>query len=384
MGYTRCNRARLIPGGKEYFHLLHEMIEKAEDTIHMQVYIFCADETGRYIADALIAAARRNVKVYLMADGYASQELPASFIHELCDAGIHFRFFCPLLKSKYFYFGRRLHHKVVAVDTKYALVGGINISNSYNDMPAHPAWFDFALWMEGDIVKELCVLCWKTWNGYPKHMGLTPCEMKEISFDIKTDESCMIRMRRNDWVRRKVQVSKSYEQIFRQARNEIIILSSYFLPGKKFRKSIAAAVRRGVKVKVVLANISDVAIAKHAERYMYRWMLRNNIEIYEYRPNVLHGKMAICDDKWLTIGSYNVNNISAMASIELNLDVYNETFVTSVRQTVEKIIEEDCITVTKEIFNSHNHFFRKLWQDLCYETIRILFYLSTFYFEQKE
>jgi len=383
-GYSLGNQVKLIRGGKEYFQLLHEMIEKAQDTIHLQVYIFLADETGGYIADGLIAAARRNVKVYLLADGYASQKLPGSFIQKLREAGINFRFFAPLLKSKYYYFGRRLHHKVVVVDTKYALVGGMNISNNYNDMPGHPGWFDFALWVEGNIARELCVLCWKTWNGYPSHMGLTPCELKSPSFDFKPEESYMIRMRRNDWVRRRIQISKSYEQIFNEAENEIIIVSSYFLPGKRFRKLIATAVERGVKVKIVLANISDVAIAKQAERYMYRWLLKNDIEIYEYRPSVLHAKMAICDNKWLTIGSYNVNNISAFASIELNLDVCNEKFTTIVKQMIEKIIEIDCIPVTKNEFRLKNHFFQKLWQDVCYESIRFLFYLFTFYFEQKE
>jgi len=117
---------------------------------------------------------------------------------------------------------------------------------------------------------------------------------------------------------------------------------------------------------------------------MYRWLLKNDIEIYEYRPSVLHAKMAICDNKWLTIGSYNVNNISAFASIELNLDVCNEKFTTIVKQMIEKIIEIDCIPVTKNEFRLKNHFFQKLWQDVCYESIRILFYLFTFYFEQKE
>jgi cardiolipin synthase len=100
--------------------------------------------------------------VYLLADGYASQGLSKKLIHELKDAGVNFRFFEPVYRSKYFYFGRRLHHKILVVDTQYAMIGGINISNRYNDMPGHPAWLDFALFVEGEIAKELCILCWKT------------------------------------------------------------------------------------------------------------------------------------------------------------------------------------------------------------------------------
>ena len=135
---------------------------------------------------------------------------------------------------------------------------------------------------------------------------------------------------------------------------------------------------------MVLAGTSDVSIAKDAERHIYRWLFKNNVEVYEYQPGILHGKMAICDGQLLTIGSYNVNNISAFASIELNLDVSNQKFVHSVKQHIEEIIKKDCVQVIEKKFIAHNHYLQRLWQDTCYETIRLLFYLFTFYFKQKE
>lgn len=382
--YTSGNKVELVGGGKPYFDLLIWLINEARESIHLQTYIYSDDETGRLVANALIAAAKRNVEVFLLVDGYASRQLSTHFVNELKQSGIHFRFFDPVFNSKYYYFGRRLHHKLAVVDTRHAVVGGINISNSYNDLPGKSAWLDFALHVEGEIVRELCVLCWKSWHRYKPDMGLTPCEEKQIDFDISPDESIQIRMRRNDWVRRKNQVSKSYLEILRQAKSEIIIISSYFLPGKKFRNNISAAIKRGVKIKLVLAGTSDVSIAKDAERHIYRWLFKNNVEVYEYQPGILHGKMAICDDQLLTIGSYNVNNISAFASIELNLDVSNQKFVHSVKQHIEEIIRKDCAQVVEKKFIAHNHFLQRLWQDTCYETIRLLFYLFTFYFKQKE
>ncbi|HTS43620.1 MAG TPA: phospholipase D-like domain-containing protein [Puia sp.] len=383
-GYSADNRIEFIHGGREYFRQLLKMIDEAKETIHLQTYIYVNDVTGKQVADALKQAAARHVEVYLLVDGYASQELAPSFIYELEQSGIHFRFFEPIFKSKYYYFGRRLHHKLVVTDTRNAMVGGINISDNYNDMPGKPAWLDFAIYVEGEIARELCVLCWKTWKSYPARMGLTPCEEKKLDFDFRSEESSWVRMRRNDWVRRKNQVSKSYLGILHQARSEIIIVSSYFLPGKEFRKKIAEAAQRGVKVKLVLAGVSDVAIAKQAERHMYRWLLKNNIEIFEYRPAVLHGKMAICDEQWMTIGSYNVNNISAFASIELNIDIMNERFVRHVKESMQTIIETDCSHITANYFTLHNHFVRRAWQEICYELIRVIFFLFTFYFSQKE
>ncbi|PWT76786.1 MAG: phospholipase [Bacteroidetes bacterium] len=383
-GYVAGNSVNLIHGGKQYFELMIALIDNTKETIHLQTYIYEEDSTGRMVALALKRAAARQVKVYLLVDGYASQRLSFRMINDLKEAGIEFRFFNPILRSKFHYVGRRLHHKLLVIDGEQALVGGINISDHYNDLPNHKAWFDFALHVKGPIARELCILCWKTWNGYPLKMGLTPCEeSKEDSF-VDVPGPCLVRMRRNDWVRRKNQVSRSYLQIFRKAQHEIIIISSYFLPGKRFRNKIRKAIRRGVRIKIIMASLSDLKIAKQAERHMYPWLFKNRIDVFEYKPSILHAKMAICDGQWITLGSYNINNISAFASIELNLDVRNQSFAQKVKAEIDKIIEQDCIQILPEKFKAQYHLFQRLWQDLCYQTIRMLFYLFTFYYRQKE
>jgi cardiolipin synthase len=382
--YTARNKARLIRGGKQYFNLLLQLINHAEESIHLQTYIYDDDETGVLVAEALKAAVRRNVKVYLIADGYASQVMSQKFIDDLRNAGVYFKMFETLFRSKYFYFGRRLHHKVVVTDARFALVGGVNISNRYNDMPGQQAWLDFALYVEGEIARELCVLCWKTWYRFPSKMKITPCEDKEITYAINPDEACLVRMRREDWVRRKIQISKTYIEMLRNAQSHITILCSYFLPGRKIRRLLSKASRRGVKIKVITAGPSDVMLAKYAERWMYDWLLRNKIELYEYQKNILHGKIAVCDSAWMTVGSYNVNNISAYASIELNLDVKNPAFAKRVETMLEKIIQDDCIFISKEHHLRTKNIFKQFIRWLSYQFIRTVFYLFTFYFKQKK
>ena len=317
--YTDNNYVRLIRGGKEYFDALVQLIDSAKENIHLQAYIYDDDETGILIAGALKKAAQRNVSVYVIVDGYASQVLSRSFVKDMRQAGIHFRFFEPVFKSRYFYFGRRMHHKVMVVDAKYALVGGVNIADRYNDLSGKPAWLDFALYLEGEIAAELCVLCWKTWNGYPMNMPITPCEEKRPVVDIAIENRSEVRMRRNDWVRRKNEISASYIQMFRTAKKEVTVLCSYFLPGKIMRQQIQYALSRGVNIRIVAAGISDVSLAKNAERWLYDWLLRNKIELYEYQQNVLHGKIPICDDTWMRIGYYNIKDINGFASIKLNI-----------------------------------------------------------------
>jgi cardiolipin synthase A/B len=380
---TQLNRVRLIRGGREYFELLIQLIDKAEESIHIQTYIFEDDTTGRLVAEALKRAAKRKVAVYLLTDGYASQALTKSFITELKDAGIHFRFFEPIFRSRYFYFGRRLHHKITVIDMKFSLAGGINIADHYNDMPGKPAWLDFALFSEGEIAQQLCILCWKTWKSYPRNMALTPCEEKQISYDIPLTERSEIRMRRNDWVRNKNEISTTYIEILRSAKSEVVILCSYFLPGKIIRRQIDQAIQRGVSIRIIAAGSSDVKVAKNAERWLYDWLLRKGVQLFEYQKNVLHGKIAVCDNKWMTIGSYNINNISAYASIELNLDVMDAEFAKDTGKKLQEIIDSDCVHITSEYQSKTNNWIKQFIRWLSYEFIRLVVYLFTFYFKKR-
>jgi cardiolipin synthase len=369
---------RLVRSGSEYFELLEHLIRQARHTIHLQTYIFVEDDTGQRVARALTDAASRGVNVFVVADGYASQGLSAEFIHYLEAAGVQFRFFDPLLKSKYFYFGRRLHHKVFTADGMAALVGGINISNNYNDTLENTAWLDWALHVEGEPAAELESIC-----RY-RAKGAAAANLFRKTYPWPLASMGPVRVRVNDWVRRKREITHTYLNMLRHGKSQVTILSSYFLPGKVLRKNLANATRRGLKVRLIVAGISDVAIAKYAERYMYRWLLKNRIEIFEYQRNVLHGKMAVCDAAWLTLGSYNINNISAYASIELNLDVHDSELARVAESRLQHIIDRDCLAITPETYRHLSSGWQRLLQRAAYDVFRVLLFLFTFYFRQRE
>jgi len=380
--FTR-NGVSIIRGGSEYFKLVVELIDSATHTIQLLTYIFEADETGQKVSDALIRAARRNVKVFVVVDGYASQHLPGYFRDNLKEAGINFRFFDPLLKTNHFYFGRRLHSKVLVVDSRFSLLGGINITNRYNDMPGQPAWLDFAVLAEGPVAIELCQVCWRIWKGFQITYINDPCRGELLTGKLHQEFSALVRLRRNDWTGKKLEITNSYLKMFRTAKSHITLLSSYALPGSIFRKNLVRAVKRGVKIRMIISGQSDVMLVKQAERYWYKWLLRHNIEIYEYTKNVLHGKLAICDNEWLTIGSYNVNDLSAYASIEVNLDIADVAFAVSVETEMQKIINNDCVRVSNGSLIYSNSIFSKLGYWFSYNILRVTFNLFTFYYRQK-
>ncbi len=378
--YTFHNTVELLKGGSPYFSTLIELIDNATSSLQMQFYIYEDDATGIDIANHLIQAAHRGVIVQILLDGYASRKLSQNFKKKLRSNGIRLRFFEPILKSKKFYFGRRLHHKIVVADGQRALVGGINISDRYNDTPGQSAWLDWAIYVKGEAAYELYKICDQFYSKTSEENIILDKEAIMKATDLKTN--IPLRIRRNDWVMNKNEISASYMNMFKQAEHSIIIMSSYFIPGAFFKRNILKALSRGISIKLILAGISDVGIAKYAEKYLYRWAIRHGIEIYEYKRNILHGKIAVSDNRFVTVGSYNINDISALASIELNIDVENKEFATSVSQTLTHIIENECERVSPNKAIRSFSLLEKLTHWFSYELFRMIFTLFTFYFRK--
>jgi cardiolipin synthase len=386
MNDSHAKSAELIKGGKPYFESLLTDIQKAAYRICILTYIYEEDETGQMIELALEKAAQKGVQVYLMADGYASQKLSHRFRDQMVKSGIIFKFFEPIFKSKHFYFGRRLHQKAVLIDGSLAFIGGVNFSNHYNDLPNKKAWLDFAVRVHGSIVQSLEQYFWEIWGNPPSYANAQTSNFKpqttSLSFN-KKQEPLIVSMAINDWITGKKEITNAYKEMLRGARKEVLILCSYFLPGTQIRKEIMKAAKRGIRLKIVTAGPSDVPLAKHAERWLYDWMLRYGIEIYEYQHNILHGKIAVCDATWMTIGSYNVNNISAYASLELNLNIKNEAFALMTKNTIEKIIQEECMLITRQQHLRKKNLIKQLGRWFSFQLIRMIFKLCTFYFKQQ-
>jgi cardiolipin synthase len=221
------------------------------------------------------------------------------------------------------------------------------------------------------------------WKPTKSQMIQLPGDTDDFLSHISEKEYCSVRVRRNDWVKNKIEIWRSYLDLFNHANKSIIIMCSYFLPGWELLNRLRKAVNRGVEVKIILTGPTDVRIAKYAERYLYYWMLKNKITLFEYQPTVLHAKLAVTDGHWVTLGSYNINNISARASIEINLDVRNKIFAEKVQKQIEEIIEKDCTLITNENYKARYNFFKRFWQRLAYLAIQLILNLFTFYFKRE-
>lgn len=368
--YTGGHSVELLRSGEPFFAANIRAIDRARKYIHFQSYIIDEDETGMRIIDALVRAAERGVRTYLLLDAFGTKYLSGDFIRKIEDSGILFRFFSPAFITKGFQLSLRLHHKVLLVDGEEAIIGGMNVANRYHGTKQKKEWLDFAVIVRGPECVYVNRIVRRTWN---KTFISKNERSHEIIHAVKTyEDDIRLRITENNWYRNKIEILRSYRHAFKHSQSNMIIFASYFLPGRLERKLLRLASSRGVDIKIVLAAESDAPIFKRATRFLYDYLLRNNIKLYEYLPSNLHAKVATVDGNWCTIGSYNLNHISDYGSIEMNVDILDKGFTGKFEKILLGIIRSDCRQVTFEEYLRFKTIFSQFSGWISYEMIRLL------------
>lgn len=365
--YQSAEHVQLVYSGKDYFQRLEKIISGAGSELHIQTYIFDHDETGKAVIEQLKKAAARNVKIYVLLDSFGAISFPKALSKELTDAGIQIRFFAPFFSTNTFYLGRRLHHKVIVADRKIALIGGINIADKYRGTDNVLPWLDYAVEIRGSIcggIQDFCTAIYhkRSYRADPNQQlqtGKVP-----------------VRIAVNDWVNQKNEISRDYLQAIYNAKKEIIIVGGYFIPGRRLRMALKQASKRGVKVKIILAGISDVALVARATRFFYSFLLRHHIELHEWRHSVLHGKAAVIDGEWSTIGSFNLNHLSTYASIEMNVEIRSEEFAAVFSHHLYEVMSR-CLAISRIKYENKNKWRNKFLNWLSFGLIRCFSFILT-------
>lgn len=362
-------RICLLKSGDDFFNSLSQLIDCAQQHIYLNFYIFSDDETGNKILSLLSDAAMKGVKVFLITDGVGTN-ISKEFRHKINRTGISHLRFGPLF-NKQTHWARRMHEKLALIDQQYLLIGGMNVSDKYNSTKNGKPWLDFAVLIKGKIALDAYLHCLELWKSSSRH-ATTAFKMRTCTeIDLKLTRKVRAKLLINDWLLHKNEITSKYIQLIRTAHSGITILCSYFIPGSAIRRLLANASKRGVAIRIITTGISDVYLAKSAEKWLYDWLLRNEIEIYEYQKNVLHGKLAIADKQYMTIGSYNINDISAYTSMEMNVEISDPIFCMESENQLEDIIQNDCIQITRSFHLNHKNWLIQLIRWLSYQFIRI-------------
>ncbi len=368
--YRDGHTIELLRSGENFFAAYEKAIDEAKQYIHFQTYIVDDDETGRRIVNALIRAAKRGIRVYFLLDAYGGNSFSKDLINKVEEAGVLFRLFSPRLITKGFQLSLRLHHKVLLADGDTAIIGGMNIADRYHGKAGLKEWLDFAILIKGPECVHVLFILKRLWNR-------AFISRKERSRETRHnpgqyEENIKVKVLQNNWYRNKIEILKSYRSALKHAQNRMTIFASYFLPGRNERRLLRNASRRGVDIKIVLSAESDEPVFKRATNFLYDFILRNNITIYEYLPSNLHAKVATVDGKWSTIGSYNMNHLSDYGSVEMNANILDNQFAEKFEGLLQEIIEKDCRQVTFEEYIRRKTWLFQLTDWFSYQMIRIM------------
>ncbi len=345
---TQDNYASLFYEGSQYYESYLTAIRQAKKTIHLQTYIFQMDEFGSEVHAALIEAALKGVKIYLLIDSVGSRLFEQLAEEQLINAGVFFQRFNGIQFKWMYHWGRRLHHKILICDQEFCFVGGINVVSGYDKRTFVPQ-LDFAILLKGPIIKKIISYCQDLFAKNYK----TPIYFEELPKFRKNKKGVQVKLLINDWAVRRKQITNHYSFVTRNAQKEITIINSYFFPRRSFMKQLTDAAKRGVRVRLILPKYSDWPSYILASEYLYDYFLKNGVEIYQWKKSILHGKLAVIDNYFSTIGSFNLNYTSYQQNLELNISIYSDIFASFLNQDIESLIQSGCSRLDSESFINH-------------------------------
>ena len=347
--YVAGNSITLLKNGVDFFPALEAAIDSARVEVHLETYIFADDVTGRRIAAALARAAQRGAVVRVVADGFGSRDFfPATMIAALEKSGVEVLIYRPDLALFSFrrYRLRRMHRKIAVIDGETGFIGGINIIDDTNTPNHTPPRYDYAVKLTGPLVQELRPVVhrlWQilTWTNFRSRLYCTFPKLPPAGPAGTHLAALAIR----DNLRHRNDIEAAYIDAIDNARDEVIIANAYFFPGATFRRALANAAARGVRVSLLLQGRVEYRWLHHATRALYGALLANGVQIIEYHKSFMHAKVAVIDDAWATVGSSNIDPFSFMLSREANLFVRDAAFCAQLRHSLRIAIQDGAAPV---------------------------------------
>lgn len=344
------NRATLLINGEGFFPRVFECLAAAEREILLETFILFEDQVGLALQAALLTTARRGVQIDITVDGYGSPDLSPGFISALTQAGVRVHVFDPSprlwgYRTNLF---RRMHRKIVVIDGVRAFVGGINYSADHLADFGPTAKQDYALEIEGPLVATIHqfarsqLLLGQGARPAPRFHLFTRAPDLPLDNTVRAEGSAEAIFVTRDNRGHKNDIERHYRIAIRGARQRIYIANAYFFPGYRLLRQLRRAARRGVDVRLILQGEPDMPIVKIAARLLYHHLLSAGVKIYEYRERPLHGKIALTDDEWSTVGSSNLDPLSLSLNLEANVIVKDRALNQHMAEHLEQLMHTSC------------------------------------------
>jgi cardiolipin synthase len=347
------------------------VIRNARLSVDLETYLLRDDATGREFAGELAAAACRGARVRLLFDAVGSMGLHQGFLDPLTAAGVQVAVFNPLhlLHQPLGLLNRRDHRKILVVDGRWSFTGGLNIGDEYAGGPA--GWRDTHVELDGEEVAGAFTAAFEYAWERAERLGSAEPETGPATAAVAGaappaagSGTLPLQLITNHILGQRRRIRNAYRRAVRHAHQYVLIENPYFIPDPSIRRALVHAVRRGVRVDLVLAARSDVRLAQLASRAVYPRLLKAGVRIFEWGQTVLHAKTMVVDDAWSFVGSYNLDHRSLKLNLEAVVLVEDRAFAKSLREQTEADIAR-CREVTLAECRARP-LFERLLQQLAY------------------
>ncbi len=329
------NRAQVLLNGEEIFPAMLSAIRQARKTITFETYIYWSGDIGKTFSEALSERARAGVKVHVLLDWVGSSKIEESLLGAMVAAGVQIERYN---EPHWYNFGRlnnRTHRKLLVVDGRVGFTGGVGIADPWTGRAQDPEhWRDTHFRIEGPVVAQMQSAFLDNWvevtgnvlHGEPYFPPIEPVGEHHAQVFTSSPGGGS------------ETVQTMYLLSIAAAAHSIRLSASYFVPDDVAVDMLVAALKRGVKLQIILPGpLIDTEIVRRASRSTWGALLRAGAEIYEYQPTMFHCKVMVVDELWTSVGSTNFDNRSFAVNDEANLNILDAEFA---RRQVE-IFEDD-------------------------------------------
>jgi len=318
------NRFEVLRNGDEIFPPMLAAIASAQKTITFETYIYWSGAVGQAFADALIDRAHAGVHVHVLLDWLGSSKMDDSLVQKMKDNGIEIvRYHQP----HWYNLGRlnnRTHRKLLVVDGRVGFTGGVGIADKWGGHAQDAEhWRDTHFRVEGPVVAQMQAVFMDNWtkatgkvlHGEPYFPALPPvgsgaAQVFESSPTAGSESMHLM-----------------YLLAITAAERTIDLSNSYFVPDDLTVKALVAALKRGVKVRIITPGpIIDAETVRKASRAHWGPLLEAGAEIYEFLPTMFHVKVLVVDNYLVSAGSTNFDVRSFRLNDEANLNTLDEAF----------------------------------------------------------
>ena len=329
------NRAETLVNGDRIFPAMLAGIRGAKRTITFETYIYWSGTIGKQFADALSERARAGVKVHILVDWAGSQKMDKDLQDEMQKAGVEIFKYHPLSWYSIDRLNNRTHRKLLIVDGALGFTGGVGIADEWNgNAQDENHWRDTHYRIEGPAVSQMQAAYADNW------MKVSGDVLHGDAYfpPIRADGPHLAQMFKSSIEGGAESTHLMYLLSIAAAEKSIDLSMAYFVPDDIAQEALVAAMKRGVKVRLILPGGKiDSKLVRSASRARWGDILRAGAEIYEFQPTMFHCKVLVVDGLWVSVGSTNFDERSFRLNDEANLNVYNREFAAE----QEAIFEQD-------------------------------------------